>query len=135
LKSDPTGYGDGDYLIIGDLNSYAMEDPIQALVERDYTNLLLEYIGPTAYTYIFDGGSGYLDNALASPTMAWQIAGVQVWHINADEPSVIDYNTEYKSQDFYTSDPFRASDHDPIIIDLDIKEIYSYYFPLISVNP
>ena len=31
LAGDPTGSGSDDYLIIGDLNSYAMEDPIAAI--------------------------------------------------------------------------------------------------------
>ena len=31
LATDPTGSGDPDFLIIGDLNSYAKEDPITAL--------------------------------------------------------------------------------------------------------
>ena len=39
-----------------------------------------------------------------------------VWHINTDEPSVIDYNTEYKPEDLYTPTPYRASDHDPVIV-------------------
>ena len=30
-----------------------------------------------------------------------QVTGVTEWHINADEPSVIDYNTEFKPQDLY----------------------------------
>src|SRR4029450_6420347 len=31
LATDPTGSGDADVLIIGDLNSYAMEDPVTAI--------------------------------------------------------------------------------------------------------
>ncbi|MEZ4681712.1 MAG: hypothetical protein R2932_46615 [Caldilineaceae bacterium] len=38
LAGDPTGVGDPDALIIGDLNSYAMEDPITAIKGADYTN-------------------------------------------------------------------------------------------------
>ena len=46
LRTDPTGSGDADYLIIGDLNSYDMEDPIDALKARGYTDLVLRDIGP-----------------------------------------------------------------------------------------
>ncbi|MFN2227807.1 MAG: ExeM/NucH family extracellular endonuclease, partial [Anaerolineae bacterium] len=38
LAGDPTGSGDGDFLIIGDLNSYDKEDPIDALLAGGYTD-------------------------------------------------------------------------------------------------
>ena len=31
LATDPTGSGDADFLIIGDLNAYDKEDPIDAI--------------------------------------------------------------------------------------------------------
>jgi len=119
LAGDPTGSGDPDFFIIGDLNSYAMEDPIIAIEDAGYTNLVKEFGGTWAYSYIFDGQSGYLDHALASPSAFSQVSGATVWHINTDEPSVIDYNTEYKPEDLYTPTPYRSSDHDPVIVGLD----------------
>jgi hypothetical protein len=119
LATDPTGSGDPDFIIIGDLNSYAMEDPITAAKDAGYTDLLLSF-EPGAYTYIFDGLSGYLDHALANPSMVSQVTGATAWHINADEPSVIDYNTEYKPQDLYSPTAYRASDHDPVVFGLDL---------------
>jgi len=50
--------------------------------------------------------------------MAAQVSGATDWHINADEPAVLDYNVEFKSQDLYAATPYRASDHDPVIIGL-----------------
>jgi len=136
LETNPTGYGDGDYLIIGDLNAYAEEDPVTSLVDLGYTNLQDAYIGPYAYSYIFDGGSGTLDHALATTTMSQQVLDVSTWHINTDEPSVIDYNVEYKSEDLYSPDPFRSSDHDPVLIDLSLEgELYWLYLPLIFAEP
>ena len=48
-----------------------------------------------------------------------------IWHINADEPSVLDYNTEYKTPgqviSLYTPDEYRSSDHDPVIVDLELR--------------
>ncbi|MCB0189016.1 MAG: hypothetical protein KDE31_32325, partial [Caldilineaceae bacterium] len=44
-------------------------------------------------------------------------------HINADEPDILDYDTTFKlpAQDaLYKDDPYRASDHDPVIIGLDL---------------
>ncbi|MGD9100081.1 MAG: ExeM/NucH family extracellular endonuclease, partial [Anaerolineae bacterium] len=120
LATDPTGSGDPDFMIFGDLNSYAMEDPIAAARDAGYTDLLQSFVGTGAYSYIFDGQSGYLDHALANGSLASQVTGATDWHINADEPSVIDYNVEYKSQDLYAPDPYRASDHDPLVVGLDL---------------
>ncbi len=40
LAGDPTGTGETDVLILGDLNSYAKEDPIRTLEEAGFTNLV-----------------------------------------------------------------------------------------------
>ncbi|MAT96832.1 MAG: hypothetical protein CL608_06790 [Anaerolineaceae bacterium] len=132
LASDPTGTGDPDVLIVGDLNAYAMEDPITAILGNGYANLLLAYGGPDAYSYVFDGQWGYLDHALASPSLAAQVAGVTEWHINADEPSVLDYNTDFKSAgqiiDLYAPDQYRIADHDPVIVGLNLDVSFTYNF-------
>lgn len=124
LAGNPTGTGDPDILIMGDLNSYAMEDPITAIKNAGYTNLIYDLVGPDAYSYAFDGQWGYLDHALASLILADQVAGVEGWHVNADEPSVLDYNTNFKSAgqitSLYAPDKFRSSDHDPVLIGLDL---------------
>ncbi len=111
---------DDDVLVIGDLNAYGAEDPINTLVAGGLVNEVGKISASTRYSYIFDGQSGYLDHGLATPSLDTQISGRTIWHINADEPSVIDYNTEFKPQDLYSADPYRASDHDPVIIGLDL---------------
>ncbi|MFZ5520806.1 MAG: ExeM/NucH family extracellular endonuclease [Pseudomonadota bacterium] len=105
-------------VILGDLNSYAQEDPIAALKDRGYTDLIARHGGATAYGYVFDGAAGYLDHALASAAAAARVTGAVEWHINADEPSVLDYNTEFKPQDLYAPTPYRSSDHDPVVLGL-----------------
>ena len=124
LADDPTDSDDPDFMIIGDLNSYAREDPIVAFQEGGYTNLNREFVGAEAYTYIFDGWSGNLDYALGSESVVDQVTDVTEWHINTDEPSVIDYNTEFKPQDLYQPDVFRSSDHDAVIVGLDLFRSY-----------
>ena len=122
LKGDPTGTGDPDALILGDLNSYAKEDPIRTLEKAGFTNLVNSFVGADAYSYVFDGQWGYLDHALGSAGILAQVTGVTEYHINADEPSVLDYNTEFKSAGqvagLYAPDEFRVSDHDPIVVGL-----------------
>lgn len=122
LATDPTGSGDSDVLIIGDLNAYAKEDPVDAIVTGGYVNLIEQSLGDSAYSYIFMGQSGSLDHALATPSLAGQVHAATEWHINADEPRVLDYNEEFLSPgqvgSLYNADPYRASDHDPLIVDL-----------------
>ncbi len=123
LATDPTGSGDADVLIVGDLNSYDKEDPIDALLAGGYSDLILDSLGESAYSYVFDGQFGYLDYQLASASMTPQVTGTTVWHINADEPDAIDYDTSFKqdAQDaIYAPDAFRSSDHDPVIVGLDL---------------
>jgi uncharacterized protein len=130
LATDPTGSGVANVLIVGDLNAYAMEDPVRVLTEAGYTNLPLAYDGPSTYSYVFDGQWGYLDHALASPTLRAQVTGTAKWHINADEPVVLDYSMSFKSPaqlDYlYAPDPFRTSDHDPVIVGLDLRTPFAF---------
>jgi len=122
LATDPTGSGDPDLLIIGDLNAYMLEDPITTLRNAGFSNLAESAFGLDAYSFLFDGQIGALDHALASGSLAPQVADIVEWHINADEPRVLDYNLE-SSRDpglFDGTTPYRASDHDPLLIGLDL---------------
>jgi Ca2+-binding RTX toxin-like protein len=134
LASDPTGSGDEDFLIIGDLNSYDKEDPIDAILAGsdgdirsagdNYTDLVALFNGEFAYSFVFDGQLGYLDHALANVELLSQVTGTTIWHINADEPDLIDYDTSFKgpNQDaIYAPDAYRSSDHDPVIVGLDLS--------------
>jgi uncharacterized protein len=126
LASDPTGSGWNDVLIIGDLNSYDKEDPIEVLLASGYTDLIYQYLGEEAYSYVFDGQTGYLDYALASADLVGKVTGTAIWHINADEPDLIDYDMSFKqdAQDaLYAPDPYRSSDHDPVIVGMAICEV------------
>lgn len=132
LATDPTGSGDEDFLIIGDLNSYDKEDPIDVILQGsddtfgtgdDYTDLIFKFIGENAYSFVFDGQLGYLDHALANASLLDEVTGTTVWHINADEADLIDYDTSFKgpNQDaIYAPDAYRSSDHDPVIVGLDL---------------
>lgn len=130
LAGNPTGSGDLDILILGDLNAYAEEDPVQAVIDGaddvrgtadDFTDLASAMIGASAYSYVFDGQTGTLDYALASTELTAKVTGVTEWHINSDEPDAFDYNLEFgRDPTLFTTDPFRASDHDPVIVGLNL---------------
>ena len=68
------------------------------------------------YSYVFRGQSGNLDHAMGTDSLADDITGVATWHINADEPRFLDYNKEWNPKVLYQVNPFRSSDHDPVII-------------------
>ncbi|MGB5721679.1 MAG: ExeM/NucH family extracellular endonuclease [Woeseiaceae bacterium] len=120
IATDPTGSDDPDYLIIGDLNAYIQEDPLAALRNAGLTNLLDSQSEP--YSFVFDGQAGALDHALATASLASQVVETIEWHINADEPPLLDYNLENgRNPVLFDADlPYRASDHDPIVIGLDL---------------
>lgn len=126
LATDPTHSGSPNALVIGDLNSYAKEDPVQAIVAGGYVDLAAQYGGSTAYSYVFDGQLGYLDHALASSALAAQVTGAGHWHANSDEADLIDYDMTFKAdaQDaIYAPDPFRASDHDAVLVGLALTPV------------
>lgn len=121
--------GSADVLVVGDLNAYAQEDPVFDLTSSGYVDAMARF-QPGDWSYIFDGQSGRLDHALASAPLAPRLAGAAHWHINADEAVLRDYNQEFKAPrtcsgqpcppDPYEPDAFRSSDHDPVLVGLDL---------------
>lgn len=118
---------DGDQLmILGDLNAYSQEDPMQVFYGNGFTNL--KYTDASTedqpYSYSFSGLLGSLDHALATSNLADQVVSVDAWHINSVEDSLVDYLTEengqrFRSVDNYADpDAYRSSDHDPIVVGL-----------------
>jgi len=103
-------YADPDVLVVGDMNAYSMEDPIKVYTDNGLVNQLKRY-SSSDYSYVYNGAVGYLDHSLATATLSQQVTGARPWHINADEPSYFDYN--YST--YYSADPYRCSDHDPIL--------------------
>ena len=116
VTTDPTGIGDSDWMILGDLNSYDKEAPIDVLTDAGFTDLQFQYGGEHAYSFVFDGQFGYLDYTMSNASLTPQVTGATEWHINADESDVFDYDTTFKSdyQDalFDPTTPYRSSDHD-----------------------
>ncbi len=129
VASLATGAGTDAALLLGDMNSYAQEDPIVAFAGGGYADQIARF-NSFGYSYVFDGAAGRLDHALATSTMSAKLTDAIEWHINADEPSVIDYNTEFKKPlcsscgpDYYTPTPFRSSDHDPVVAGLYLVKV------------
>jgi hypothetical protein len=124
------------------MNSYAMENPITTFTSGGYINLVSAHVGASGYSYVFDGQTGYLDHALAAAVLAPRVTGVSEWHINADEPVALDYNVEFKTPNqvktFYSRDAFRSSDHDPVVVGINLIAPYvwsGFFHPFAGTNP
>ena len=118
-------YPEQKILVIGDLNAYAKENPLTQLANHGYSELNAHFGNVNSYSYVFSGESGQLDHALANQALLDNVLAITEWHINADEPRILDYNEEYKSAaqilDLYHADGFRSSDHDPVIVSLQFE--------------
>lgn len=124
VQSLQASTGDDDVIVMGDLNAYGKEDPILDFTDNGYVDQVARF-AQDGYSYVFDGESGYLDHALATPSLNAQIVTARHWRINADEPSIIDYNLEFKQPacpacgpDYFSNTVYRSSDHDPVLIGL-----------------
>ena len=117
VSETATEQGVEDIVLLGDFNSYAGEDPIQLFEQSGFRNLVARDLpAERQYSYVFRGASGTLDYVLANPSMAQRVAGTEVWHINADEPTVFDYQGRLADSPQLDGTPYRSSDHDPVLI-------------------
>jgi predicted extracellular nuclease len=126
--------GESDVLMMGDFNSYLLEDPTQVLEAAGNESLLKRMPANDRYTYVFGGETGALDHSYASASLKSQVSGVSVWHINSDEPTALDYNTDFTTDDRYAPTPFRASDHDPVLVGLTLAADAAVTQPIVTAS-
>lgn len=120
--------------ILGDLNSYTKEDPMQVFYDAGYTNVGEHF--SAAPTYLFGGLTGSLDHVLASEeamgpkaqarsaapaaaagATAGAVTGAATWEINSVESVALEYSRHnYNITNLYQPDEFRSSDHNPSIV-------------------
>ncbi len=110
---------DPDVIVVGDFNAYAEEDPIDALRAAGFVDTIAAFV-PAAqrYSFQFQSEIGQLDHAFVTPSLASKLTGSTLWHINSDEPTIFDYNTEFKTDDRFFPTPYRSADHDPVLLGL-----------------
>ncbi|WP_404307044.1 ExeM/NucH family extracellular endonuclease [Neorhodopirellula lusitana] len=114
-------HGATNLLILGDLNAYSQEDPIDTLRAAGLVDLIHTHAGDEIpYSYVYYGQAGCLDHAFATPELAAMVSGTAIWHINSSEPKFLDYNLEFNPKPFYRADAFRSSDHDPVLVGIDL---------------
>ncbi|MDH2429574.1 ExeM/NucH family extracellular endonuclease [Sphaerisporangium sp. TRM90804] len=109
-------------VVLGDLNAYGEEDPIDTLEAGGLTSVTKKFVPRNdRYSYVFGGLSGELDHAMVGKKLLKRVTDATIWHINADEGRFLDYNTEFNPPSLYSPGPFRSSDHDPVLFGLDLK--------------
>ena len=99
-------------LIVGDMNAWRQEDPIRVYRQAGWTELVETLSGLPQYSYLYFGQRGTLDYAFASPALAPAARRAFIWHINADLPPGLPLPQPW----------LRASDHDPVVVDLDLSQ-------------
>lgn len=126
IENDYNGTGTDNYLLLGDLNAYAKEDPVQHLDDdAGLVDLIDTFVAggqDEAYSFVFDGQRGTLDQGFADDALAAFVTGATEWHINADEPDLLNYDNSFKNPAFFNDGVFASSDHDPLIIGLDFGD-------------
>jgi predicted extracellular nuclease len=113
-----TSTGDDDVVLMGDFNAYTQEDPIVELDGAGYGDLGTAF-DPERYSYVFDGRSGSLDHALATASLTAKVTDVAHWNINAVESFSYQYTGDPA---LYAPHQYRSSDHDPLVLGLDLTD-------------
>ncbi|WP_338453034.1 chitobiase/beta-hexosaminidase C-terminal domain-containing protein [Niallia oryzisoli] len=90
---------------LGDFNDFQFSESLKIHEGKLMTNMINTVDKADRYTYLFQGNSQVLDHILVSNNLA-KHTETDILHINAD----------------FTDMAGRASDHDPVMIQVDLKE-------------
>ena len=113
---------------MGDLNAYTQEDPIEVLRGAGFADLGSRF-DPERYSYVFDDQSGSLDHAMATDELTAKVTDVAHWNINAVESFAYQYTGDPA---LYASHQYRSSDHDPLVLGIDLEERCNGLLPTIK---
>ncbi|PPF36874.1 glutamate--cysteine ligase [Rathayibacter sp. AY1A2] len=106
--------------LLGDFNAYSKEDPVKVITDAGYID---QGAKDGKYSYSFDGAVGSLDHVFASPAADRTVTGVDTWNINSGESVALEYSRyDYNATIFYDTSAYRSSDHDPVVVGLDLPE-------------
>ena len=108
-------------LLTGDFNAYAMETPLQALARGGYADLVARFHGREHQTFRYHGRQGTLDYHLANQALVDRVLATHIWSVNAEEPRLWAYDAT-KAPAVPSGFLWRASDHNPVITDLRLKQ-------------
>ncbi|WP_457853330.1 5'-nucleotidase C-terminal domain-containing protein [Synechocystis salina] len=95
--------GDAKVVVLGDFNEFEFLSPLQILAGDILTNLTDTLPEDERYSFIFDGNSQSLDHILVTKNLG-----------NVSQVDIVNLNTEFVENNQ------RASDHDPILAQINI---------------
>jgi endonuclease/exonuclease/phosphatase family metal-dependent hydrolase len=100
-------------IALGDFNDYAHSEVMHILTVKNRLHHVLSQLPPgDQYSYNFAGAAQLIDWILVSAPLAENVASVSIAHVNADFPYTL-------AEDLNFGLPYRASDHDSPLIDLE----------------
>jgi len=97
-------------LILGDMNAYRREDPIDAIRSAGFIELMDEK-QERPYSFVFYGQHGTLDYAFSSDALLDEIQQAFIWNVNTAFPADMDLPEPW----------LRFSDHDPVVVDMMLR--------------
>jgi predicted extracellular nuclease len=105
--------------LVGDFNALNEEDPVVAIRRAGYTDLGTS-TGKASYS--FDGEAGSLDHIFASPSAAALVTATDIWNVNSVEAPAHQYSYVNANVTNFLNpkDPYRSSDHDPLLVGLNL---------------
>lgn len=105
-------------LLVGDFNAYTKEDPLKVLTDAGWAH----ESGHGDSSYVYGGRSGSMDHVFADSAAHPLITEVKSWAVNAQESIAFEYSrANYNAYLAFEADnPYRASDHNPEIIGLNL---------------
>lgn len=106
-KSIATSAGTDNVLILGDMNAYRNEDPIAAIRDAGFIELMDKNREPN-YSFVYYGQHGTLDYAFSSRSLLEQVGQAFIWHANTPFPVGMDLPQPWLG----------FSDHDPVVVDI-----------------
>ncbi|WP_010531980.1 5'-nucleotidase C-terminal domain-containing protein [Lentibacillus jeotgali] len=96
---------DEHVVVLGDMNDFEFSETLDILKGDELTNQMMSVPEEERYTYLYQGNSQVLDHVLVSDNLA-NVTETDVLHVNAD----------------FTDMHGRASDHDPVLTQIDLQE-------------
>lgn len=93
-------------VVLGDMNDFQFSKTLDILAGDELINLVNNVPLQERYSYVYQGNSQVLDHILVSKNLA-ETAEIDMIHVNAD----------------FTDMHGRASDHDPVLTQLDLKAV------------
>lgn len=113
----------------GNKPEHQIYDENGKVVDKSYGYVnIVRKLHPNAYSYSYNQHIGSLDYLLISPNLVSSVVDARDWNINAGESTLFEYANKYncdknKQCSNRFKDIFRASDHDPAVLDLNVSKM------------